>query len=182
MAKEDPKMQSESTLGLQALANELDTVSQRLKNTLAAQNIEWPEDSQEGNTDRKYFRSLSEGKAGVDSVWDNVAKVDAKMLAVIETVKRIDKDALNSYDELNMRKKAVITDHVEQMAALHTGLIRNTAASMQPVISGNQIASTREVAQDANMNDMLKFLGNAVELLVARVDGLETALKENPRK
>ena len=176
--KKDPDISSKGTLALQELVNGLDTLSQRVKNAITAANIEWPEDSQEGNSDRKFTRNMTEGKAGVQAVWDGVEKVNAKFLpAALEVSKKISKDGLEHFQETSNLGKKIITDHLEAIAAINKSIVDHPSNGMMPVIVGNQIASTREVAQDSNltlpMYDAIKTLGNSLEVVMARIEALE---------
>jgi len=165
-----------------ALANEFDTFSQRVKNLLSAANIEWPEDSQEGNTDRKHSRAASEQQMTTNHVWENVNRVDAKMLNVIETTKQQSDanksrylDSLEIFDAVKLRANSNFDDTIKHLAQIHGEVVKSGNDINSQVVSGNQVASTREVAQDSSMNDLLKASNDALNILLAKVESLERA-------
>lgn len=167
---------------LTELANGLDTLSQRLKNALSAANIEWPEDSQEGNSDRKFHRHASEQAAITNAVWENVNRVNAKILDVIEVTKQQSNankdrflDSLELYDAVKMRSDENFNMTLKHLATVHKEVVASGNDVASQVATGNQVASTREVAQDSSLNDLIKSSNDAVNSLLAKVESLERA-------
>ena len=77
---------------------EMNTLQQQLANQLGANNIEWPEDSQEGNSDRKVYRALSERLS--------------TFYPSLEMAKLVSVQGREQFQETSNLSKKIITDNV----------------------------------------------------------------------
>ena len=149
MAEKNDDVKTEVELRLAALATELSSLSQRI----SGHNIEWPEDSQERNSDRKLKGSADDDKIASNSVHEIHGTARATSDADYGKRMRESEDMFGTrmtrFDEVYGRYRNLWSDLNRDLGLLHKEV-------KSEVVDSNEIASIEIATQYAVIADALK--------------------------